>query len=79
MLAVGIDQADRAELYGAVTDSSTNLLYTTYPAQLSTLQSGLAGLLCDAARTSGVRSLNLFVCSLELDLNLVFIWINIKN
>ncbi|KAM7422509.1 hypothetical protein PAMA_010518 [Pampus argenteus] len=51
VLAVGIDQADTEELRRAVTDSSTqNILYTRDAAQLDTLNTDLADLLCGIAR-----------------------------
>ncbi|KAM6927203.1 uncharacterized protein col7a1 [Xenentodon cancila] len=51
VLAVGIGQADTEELRRAVTDGSTqNILYAQNAAQLNTLHSDLADLLCGIAR-----------------------------
>ncbi|TKS71665.1 Collagen alpha-1(XIV) chain [Collichthys lucidus] len=51
VLAVGIDQANVEELRRVVTDGSTqNILYTRDGAQLDTLHSDLADLLCGIAR-----------------------------
>uniref|UniRef100_A0A3B4YV77 Collagen, type VII, alpha 1 n=1 Tax=Seriola lalandi dorsalis TaxID=1841481 RepID=A0A3B4YV77_SERLL len=51
VLAVGIDQADTEELRRAVTDGSTqNILYGRSAAQLDTLHTDLADLLCGIAR-----------------------------
>lgn len=56
VLAVGIDQADTEELRRAVTDGSTqNILYTRDAAQLDTLHTDLADLLCGIARIPEVR------------------------
>ncbi|KAG7232561.1 hypothetical protein INR49_008400 [Caranx melampygus] len=51
VLAVGIDQADTEELRRAVTDGSTqNILYARSAAQLDSLHTDLADLLCGIAR-----------------------------
>lgn len=51
VLAVGVDQANPEELRRAVTDSSTqNILYTRDAAQLDTVHTDLADLLCGIAR-----------------------------
>lgn len=73
VLAVGVDQADTVELYQAVSDGNNNLLYTSYPAQLNTLQSNLADLLCGIARAQevGRNQKKYFVYNLELELSLV--------
>lgn len=56
MLAVGINQADTEELRRAATDGSTqNILYTRSAAQLNTLHSDLADLLCGIARIPEVK------------------------
>lgn len=56
VLAMGIDQADIEELRRAVTDGSTqNILYARDAAQLDTLHTDLADLLCGIARISEVR------------------------
>ncbi|XP_039971818.1 collagen alpha-1(VII) chain isoform X2 [Xiphias gladius] len=53
VLAMGIDQADIEELRRAVTDGSTqNILYARDAAQLDTLHTDLADLLCGIARIS---------------------------
>lgn len=57
VLAVGIDQADAEELRRAVTDGSTqNILYIRDAAQLNTLHTDLADLLCGIARIPEVRA-----------------------
>lgn len=56
MLAVGLDRADTEELRRAVTGGSTqNVLYTRDAAQLDSLHTSLADLLCGFARTGEVR------------------------
>lgn len=56
VLAVGVDRADTEELRRAVTDGSTqNILYVRDAAQLDTIYSDLANLLCGFARTLEVR------------------------
>lgn len=56
MLAVGMDRADTEELRRAVTGGSTqNVLYTRDAAQLDSLHTSLADLLCGLARTGEVR------------------------
>lgn len=56
VLAVGIDQADTEELRRAVTDTSTqNILFTRDAAQLDTVHTDLADLLCGIARIPDVR------------------------
>ncbi|KAI9522930.1 hypothetical protein NQZ68_032492 [Dissostichus eleginoides] len=56
VLAVGIDQANTEELRRAVTDGSTqNMLYTRDAAQLGTLHTDLADLLCGIARIPDVQ------------------------
>ncbi|KAK9529079.1 hypothetical protein VZT92_013196 [Zoarces viviparus] len=55
VLAVGIDQANTEELRRAVTDGSTqNILYARDAAQLDTLHTDLADLLCGIARIPDV-------------------------
>lgn len=57
VLAVAIDQADTEELRRAVTDGSTqNILSTRDAAQLNTLHTDLADLLCGVARIPEVRT-----------------------
>ncbi len=56
VLAVGIDQVDTEELRRAVTDGSTqNILYIRDAAQLNTLHTNLADMLCGIARIPEVR------------------------
>lgn len=56
VLAVGINQADTEELRRVVTDGSTqNILYVRDAAQLNTLHTDLADLLCGIARIPEVR------------------------
>lgn len=56
MLAVGIGQADSDELHRAVTDGSIhNILYSPHAAQLDSLHTRLAELLCGIAKSPGVR------------------------
>eukprot|EP00064_Thunnus_orientalis_P003187 superscaffoldBa00000253_g3196 len=51
VLAVGVDRANTDELRRALTDGNTrNILYTRDAAQLDTLHTGLADLLCGIAR-----------------------------
>ncbi|KAM9813472.1 uncharacterized protein col7a1 [Neosynchiropus ocellatus] len=53
VLAVGIEQADTEELRKAVTDNNPqNILFVRDAAQLDTLHSELAGLLCGIGRSS---------------------------
>lgn len=56
VLAVGVDRADTEELRQAATGGSTqNVLYTRDAAQLDSLHTSLADLLCGLARTGEVR------------------------
>lgn len=56
VLAVGMDQANPEELRRAVTDGSTqNILYVREAAQLDTIHTDLADLLCGIARIPEVR------------------------
>lgn len=56
VLAVGVDRADTEELRRAVTGGSTqNVLYTRDAAQLDSLHTSLADLLCGIGRTGEVR------------------------
>lgn len=69
VLGVGIEQADTEELRRAVTDSSIqNILYARDAAQLDTLHSDLADLLCGIARIPEVRK------TLGIELCLKMIW-----
>lgn len=62
VLAVGIGQADTEELRQAVTDFSTqNILYTPDAAQLDSLHTRLAELLCSIAQLPDVRGKTLSV------------------
>ena len=56
VLAVGIDQADTEELRRMVTDGSTqNILYVRNAAQLDSIHTDLADLLCGLARIPEVK------------------------
>lgn len=68
MLAVGVGQADAEELRRAVTDFSTqNILYTPDAAQLDSLHTRLAELLCSIAKLPDVRGKNTFLYSNSVD------------
>lgn len=59
MLAVGFGQADANELRRVVTDGSTqNILYAPDAAQLDSLHTILAELLCSFAKLPDVRGKN---------------------
>lgn len=69
MLAVGIGQADPEELRRVVTDFSTqNILYTPNAAQLDSLHTRLAELLCNIAKIPDVRGKNTFLYSNPVDI-----------
>lgn len=68
MLAVGIGQADTEELRRVVTDFSTqNLLYVPDAAQLDSLHTRLAELLCGIAKLPDVRGKAPFLHSNPVD------------